>query len=234
MGRPRIHGESGGCLEMPKATPEYRAWGHLLNRCSATHHAHERYHDRGITVCDEWTGAGGFQVFLEHVGRRPSPRHSLDRIDNEKGYEPGNVRWATKRQQAANRVDTVMLTIDGETKCIAEWARVSPVSDPAIRARLRAGWPVEDAVFSPSAKRGPVRDKRTKRPAPPSTPRADSKGAREVLGFIRGLGRARVIDVANVLGTPYSTAAGHIRALVRAGKLNRIEHDYNDVWYQAV
>jgi hypothetical protein len=161
MGRPRLHGESGLPGGKRKASPEYRAWRHMHDRCSPTSHAHMRYHDVGITVCDEWTGAGGFQAFLDHVGRRPSSKHSLDRIENDKGYEPGNVRWATKKEQGRNRADNVMLTIDGVTMCIAEWAEESPVSDPAIRDRLRKGWSAKDAVFASKAYGGPKRDLRS-------------------------------------------------------------------------
>lgn len=162
MGRKKVHGESGLPGGKRKATPEYRAWNHMLDRCSPTHHAHERYHDRGVCVCPEWTGEGGYQAFLAHVGRRPSSKHSLDRIENDGNYEPGNVRWATKKEQSRNNRSNVMLTIDGETKCVAEWAEVSPVTDMAIRDRLRKGWPHKDAVFAPPAKRGPKPDPRAR------------------------------------------------------------------------
>lgn len=92
------HGESnnGGA-----DTPEYRAWAAMKRRCVSLDKRHV-YADRGIKVCARW--AASFQAFLADVGRRPSPDHSIDRFpDNDGNYEPGNVRWATRSQQAKNR-----------------------------------------------------------------------------------------------------------------------------------
>jgi len=85
-----------------KPAPEYGAWAAMKTRC--TNPNSNRWHDyggRGISVCDEWSE--DYLAFLNHVGRKPSPAHSLDRIDNDGNYEPGNVRWATRKQQLANR-----------------------------------------------------------------------------------------------------------------------------------
>lgn len=132
-------------------SPEYRAWSRMNERCrSPKAKSYGQYGGRGITVCNEWQGEGGFQAFIDHIGPRPSENHSLDRIDNEKGYEPGNVRWATKKQQQRNTRKNRLVTVRGETKCAAAWADESPVSAATIRKRLDMGWSGEDAVFTES------------------------------------------------------------------------------------
>jgi hypothetical protein len=83
-------------------TPEYRAWCGAKSRCADKKgYASKYYRDRGITVCDEWKC--DFHAFFKHIGPKPTPKHTLDRIDNDRGYEPGNVRWATMTAQARNR-----------------------------------------------------------------------------------------------------------------------------------
>lgn len=83
-------------------TPEYRAWISMKDRClNPTSSNYPNWGGRGIRVHVEWVE--DFPAFLQHVGPRPSPLHSLDRRDNDRGYEPGNVRWATKAEQSANR-----------------------------------------------------------------------------------------------------------------------------------
>ena len=95
----QTHGEGGN----GKETPEYHAWIAMKQRCYfAQHKTNKRnYQDRGIQVCKEWRD--NFPAFLESVGRKPGPEYSLDRINNDGNYEPGNCRWATKKEQAANR-----------------------------------------------------------------------------------------------------------------------------------
>jgi hypothetical protein len=82
---------------------EHKSWTSAIDRCRKSHRQHANYYDRGIYVCKEWKGKNGFSKFYEHIGSCPSPLHSLDRIDNNKGYDVGNVRWATRSQQSINR-----------------------------------------------------------------------------------------------------------------------------------
>ena len=89
-------------------TPEYQTWRHMISRCDPTYIARADYYDRGIRVCPEWGDkTAGFETFLKYlrdtVGMHPGKGMSFDRINNDKGYEPGNVRWATRQEQTDNR-----------------------------------------------------------------------------------------------------------------------------------
>lgn len=98
--RRRTHGQSRS-VPGGKASPEYRAWTAMRERCNYPKAVgYKNYGGRGITVCAEWQE--DFQAFFDHIGPRPSPKHSVDRVDNEGHYEPGNVRWATRAEQARN------------------------------------------------------------------------------------------------------------------------------------
>lgn len=100
------------------------------------------YGGRGIEVCQRWRES--FDAFLEDMGPRPSPEHEIDRIDNDGNYEPGNCRWATRREQMENTRRTRLVTIDGETKCIARWGRELGVS--TFKYRINRGESPEDAA----------------------------------------------------------------------------------------
>lgn len=131
-----------------KLSPEYQAWKNLKSRClnpkrSDYHH----YGGRGITVCGTWVSS--FDAFLEDVGRRPSGIHTLERINNDKNYEPGNCRWATRREQAKNRRSNVWVTLDGTTRCLSDWAAFLEISYLTVWKRLRRGQTVERALQTP-------------------------------------------------------------------------------------
>lgn len=92
--RNRTHGMSD--------TPEYGIWRAMIDRCHyPSCQAYYRYGGRGIFVCDEWRHS--FERFISDMGKRPTEQHSIDRIDNDKGYESGNCRWATVTEQARNK-----------------------------------------------------------------------------------------------------------------------------------
>jgi hypothetical protein len=136
----RTHGHSTGRT----TTVEYRAWRSMIARCtipSASHYA--EYGGRGIRVCDEWRRS--FLAFFGHMGGRPSALHSVDRVDPDGHYEPGNVRWATRHEQHRNQRSNRFLVIDGVRMCVTDWSK----------RRLDAGWDAEAAVFAPSQNRGP-------------------------------------------------------------------------------
>jgi hypothetical protein len=100
--------KSCGCVKSMSNTSEYKIWQGMIARCHrSTSKAWRYYGGRGIRVCDEWRR--DFQAFLKHVGPRPSLDRSIDRINNDGNYEPGNVRWATRHQQATNRSKRVRL-----------------------------------------------------------------------------------------------------------------------------
>ena len=105
---------------------------------------------RGIRVCDEWRGPDGYSLFLAHIGPRPSPEHSLDRIDNARGYEPGNVRWATQQVQTSNTRRNVYVSWRGERRTVAEWSRIVGLSRGMIHNRIERGWPADEALTVPA------------------------------------------------------------------------------------
>lgn len=128
---------------------EYCTWEQMLNRClNPRTPAYSRYGGRGITVSDEWRSS--YETFLADVGRKPTPQHSIERIDNDGNYELGNVKWATKTEQANNRRNNRFVEFRGERKTIAQWAVSVQMPVPRIYERLVClGWTVERALTTP-------------------------------------------------------------------------------------
>ncbi len=104
------------------------------------------YKDRGITICDRWQS---FASFLADMGPRPSPAHTIDRLDNALGYQPGNCRWATAKEQGQNRRDNIAVTHDGRTQTVELWAEETGITKAALYHRIERGWLVERALFTP-------------------------------------------------------------------------------------
>jgi hypothetical protein len=132
-------------------TPTYRTWASMKLRClNKRFPSYARYGARGISICERWLGERGFENFFADMGPRPSPGHSIDRIDNSGNYEPGNCRWATPAQQIRNSRKARQITYRGRTMCIKDWAREFGVSYSAILQRLgKLRWSIEKALTYP-------------------------------------------------------------------------------------
>lgn len=134
-----------------KGVYEYRCWVKMRHRCrTPTGHAYHLYGGRGIRVCDRWMES--YANFIADVGPAPSERHTIDRIDANGNYEPGNVRWADGTTQSRNRRNNRTLTLHGMTQTISAWAVETGMPDPTIRSRMRAGWPAERIFGEPVRK----------------------------------------------------------------------------------
>lgn len=126
-------------------TPEFGAWSQMKKRClNPAHKSYPSYGGRGITVCEEWRD--DFAAFFAHIGPRPSASHSLDRIRNDDGYMPGNVRWATRSVQMSNRRVSVTAVIDGETMSAAQIAARYGLDPAAVLWRIHKGWSAERLI----------------------------------------------------------------------------------------
>lgn len=148
MGKPR-HGDSspstGG------RTTEYSTWMAMRQRCANPKAAGYAYYGgRGVRVCERWAV---FENFLSDMGRKPSEEHSLDRINPNGNYEPGNCRWTTIEVQAGNKRNSRRIFVEGEEKTASAWARDLTASDGAVRARIRMGWSPEAAATRPVQKK---------------------------------------------------------------------------------
>lgn len=143
--RKRYGYEKHGCGATGRKPPEYNSWVAMKQRCLNPNDCkYARYGGRGVTVCTEWVFS--FTAFLNAVGRMPASGMTLERIDNDRGYEPGNVRWATRAEQSLNRCVTNFLTLNGETKPLLTWANERGLKVTTIRARIRRGWTVEETL----------------------------------------------------------------------------------------
>lgn len=127
-------------------TPEHKSWVGIIQRTTSNRlPCANRYINRGITVCDSWRHS--FQQFYKDMGARPSPEHSIDRINNNGNYEPNNCRWATPREQANNRSTNIMVEIEGEVRTIKEWSRFVGISSSIVYHRIYRGWSPIDAIM---------------------------------------------------------------------------------------
>ena len=133
------------------ATRIYASWKGMKDRCyRKTTREYKRYGGRGIRVCLRWHT---FENFLADMGRPPAG-HSIDRIDGDGNYEPGNCRWATPKQQARNRRNNVLVTFNNKTQCVAAWAEELGLKLSTLKTRLKKRWPLETALAAPADAKG--------------------------------------------------------------------------------
>jgi hypothetical protein len=129
-------------------TPEYEAWQHMKSRCfNPKSRAYKDYGGRGISVCEKWLV---FENFYQDMGKKPHPKLSLERVENDLGYFPGNCKWATASEQISNRRPRTSLVYKGHSKTIKQWAEYCGISKGTMRHRLTVlRWPPEKAIETP-------------------------------------------------------------------------------------
>lgn len=130
--------------------PMYVEWSSMIGRCYNTNNSnYERYGGRGIYVCDEWKDSPeNFIKWAEETGGR-QPGTTLDRSDNDGPYAPWNCRWVTMHEQSRNKRSNILLTFNGKTQCLADWAKETGIQHETLRGRYKSGWSVEDILTTP-------------------------------------------------------------------------------------
>ena len=128
-------------------TDAYKAWTAMKKRCNNPRNADYPYYGgRGISYCARWESFG---VFYADMGDRPDGM-TLDRIDPTKGYNPENCRWATRKEQSCNKRNNVILTLNGVSKTLPEWAEELGIHIKTLRNRIKeSGWSQEQALTLP-------------------------------------------------------------------------------------
>ena len=127
----------------------YRVWDGIVQRCcNPNAKNYKNYGGRGIGVCDEWRNS--FKAFEEYcLSHGWEQGLQIDRVDNELGYVPNNVRFVAPKQNARNKRTNHLITFQGETMCAADWCERFGISDSTLWRRLTSGWSVEDAFTKP-------------------------------------------------------------------------------------
>lgn len=128
------------------ASPAYGCWANMRQRCEdPASTAYSNYGGRGIVVCERWKDFGRF---LEDMGQPPAGM-TIERCDNNRGYEPDNCIWATRLVQGRNKRNNRLLTIGDETLTVSAWAERYGLAHGTVHRRLKTGWPIDAAVSTP-------------------------------------------------------------------------------------
>lgn len=187
INRNKTHGLSG--------TPEYNIWFGMKQRCGNPNDGkYPDYGGRGIFVCERWISS--FETFYKDMGPRPSPKHSINRIDNDGPYVPDNCEWALPKTQANNSRRNHIITRAGESRNLQEWADDLGLNRNMIAGRLRRGEDIESALAPPSKARRLEYDGRS----------MTIRQWAEYLGLRHGTFRARLKlgwSMARAVKTPY-------------------------------
>jgi len=139
-----IHGMS--------SSKEYFVWQAIKKRCLTKRHpAYRNYGGRGISISKEWVES--FAAFIAHVGPRPNPSDTIDRIDNDGNYEPGNVRWVSRSENNSNRRNTIFVIVDGQKVPLSMAVKINGKPYNVVKNRLDRGWHVDMALTSPVKER---------------------------------------------------------------------------------
>lgn len=145
--------KSCGCLKAEQETHGNdriaHIWMHMKNRCyNPKSTSYKNYGARGITICDEWIN--DFFAFKKWALENGyNDKLSIDRIDNNGGYEPTNCKWSSDVEQGRNRRNTIMLSCDGETRPLTEWAEITGINQKTLRNRKYLGWTDEEILRTP-------------------------------------------------------------------------------------
>ena len=141
----KAHRTKHGCAKHGTILTEWNIWSNLRQRCyNPNNSCYHNYGGRGIFVCDRWRHS--FEAFYADMGPRPSPHHTIERIDNGGPYSPENCCWATRKIQCRNTRRNHLITFAGETLPLAEWAERAGIGSDTILYRLKAGWSLDRAL----------------------------------------------------------------------------------------